>query len=230
MRLPPRLAQIAAIVPAGKVIADIGTDHALLPLYLVEQKITPRAIAVEAKPKPYRLAEINISRSSSGHRVELRLGNGFYALKEEDGVEVAILAGLGDDTIRNIILQEAKGKESIRDFILQPMTRTEAMRCWLAENGYRLTAESLVLDRGRIYEIMTVQRGKEQNKNHPYFPFGLLLIEQKEPLMQELITDKIRKTTAALDNLVKAEAKHEETRQRFLSRLERLREVLNLVS
>ncbi len=230
MSLPSRLAKIAAIIPTGKVIADIGTDHALLPLYLVEQKIAPRVIAVEAKPKPYLLAAKSISQSPHGHQVELRRGNGFYALRVEDRVEAVVLAGLGDITIRSILQQEAKGRESIRDFILQPMTHAEALRCWLAENCYRLTAESLVLDKERIYEIMTVQRGTEQNKNHPYFPFGHLLIEQKEPLMQELIADKIKKTTTALDNLAKAGAELDETRQKFLSRLEKLREVLKLVS
>lgn len=94
MFLKPRLAGVASLVPSGTVVADIGTDHAYLPLYLVKEKNCPRVIAVEKSAQNCRLASETVSFFNLKHKVEIRVGDGLLALQEDDQVEIVVIAGL----------------------------------------------------------------------------------------------------------------------------------------
>ncbi len=231
MKLSPRLAQVASFIPPGQVVADIGTDHACLPLYLVEKGISPRVMAIEAKEKPFHQAQQNLAAHPLGDKVDLRFGDGFSSLREEDGVEVAVLAGMGSLTIREILTGRQPVSPSIELFILQSMTRPEELRVWLADNLFRIVDEALVKDAGHIYEVLAVKRGEEVNRKHPFLAHGPGLILKKDPFLREYLENKIRKTKIVLNSLSLSRGEdRKEIHAAFSQRLKLLEEVMALVS
>ncbi len=230
MKLSPRLQQVADFVPPGVVVADIGTDHALLPLYLLEKDISPRIVAVEAKEKPYKRAARNIEKHPLCKRVTLLLGDGLKPLRKKDNVSTAVLAGMGGYTVMRILGRDLPKHAGIKNLILQPMTHPETLRIWLAHNNLRVVKDALAKDEGRIYEIIAVEPGKVE-KEHPYLEHGPGLIENKDLLIEEYIREKIRKTKIVLNNLTSARTDDiEKTQTQFEQRLEKLQEMMALVS
>lgn len=229
MKLPPRLAKIAELVPSGKVVADIGTDHALLPLYLLEQGISDSVIAVEVGDKPFARAQKNLEGHPLGTRVDLRLGEGLQALQPQDGVEVAVIAGLGSGTIREILQQKPPNLDKLDTFILQPMTRPDDLRAWLPGKGFAIAHEALAKDDGRLYEIfLAVCQDGSVTKN---LPFGEKLLENEDPLLKEYLDLKLGKTRLILESLSRSRRKdRDELRLKFAKELKKLERLMDIVS
>ncbi|MFZ5822917.1 MAG: tRNA (adenine(22)-N(1))-methyltransferase [Bacillota bacterium] len=154
--LSPRLAAVAAHVLDGQVLADIGTDHAYLPAHLVEAGRIPRAIAGDILPGPLDAARVTVAEAGLTGQIELRLGPGLKILQPGEAPCVTI-CGMGGPLIAEIL---ADGPlDGIRRLVLQPMAGEERLRAWLAENGWRLIAEELVEDAGRLYVILVAEPG-----------------------------------------------------------------------
>lgn len=154
--LSPRLEAVARLVPPGKVAADIGTDHAYLPLYLVRENISPRVIAGEKNQGPLEKARKLVELYDLGERVLLRPGDGLEVIRPWDGIKVVIIAGMGGETISNIL---HKGRDKLKGLdllILQPMTRLTFLRKWLLERGFIISQEKLAREGDRFYVIMEI--------------------------------------------------------------------------
>jgi tRNA (adenine22-N1)-methyltransferase len=230
MRLPPRLAKIAEFIPSGSIVADIGTDHALLPLFLLEKGIATAVIGVEVSRKPLEQAQNNLRQHPLGSKVALRLGDGLKALRDEDGVNVVVMAGMGCTTIKKILTRGLEGREKL-DFILQPMTRPEELRQWLAEKGFCLTDEALAKDDGRIYEIFYASWGCGKQGMDAYSQFGPRLLENEDPLLEEYLAYKIYKVKIVLESLSRAKRTGKDAlRLRFTKQLRELERLMGIVS
>lgn len=155
--LSPRLAAVAEYVLPGAPMADIGTDHAYLPCFLVQSGHIPGAVAADILPGPLEAARATVAEAGLTDRVELRLGNGLRVLKPGD-VTTATICGMGGPLIAEILA--AGPTEELQRLVLQPMGGEERLREWLAANGWRLMAERLVEDAGRIYVIMAAEPGE----------------------------------------------------------------------
>ncbi len=154
--LSPRLAAVASYVPPGEVLADIGTDHAYLPAHLVQAGRIPRAIAGDILPGPLEAARATVTDAELTGQVELRLGSGLQVLKPGDAA-CASICGMGGPLIAEILT--AGPVDGLRRLILQPMAGEEHVRLWLMQNGWRLVAEELVEDAGRLYVILVAEPG-----------------------------------------------------------------------
>lgn len=157
-RLSPRLRAVAAAVPPGAVVADIGTDHALLPAYLTASGRCPRAIAVERRPGPLAAAARTLTALGLEGRVELRRGDGLHALAPGE-VDAVVLAGLGGQTIAAIISARPDVAVTVRRWVLQPMRGEAALRAWLRQAGWQVVEQGTVSSRGRIYPIIVAEPG-----------------------------------------------------------------------
>ncbi|MDB4897285.1 MAG: hypothetical protein JWN15_3547 [Firmicutes bacterium] len=154
--LSPRLAAAARYVLPGRPVADIGTDHAYLPAYLVQTGRVPWSIAADVMPGPLEAARTTVVAEAVSGDVSLRLGSGLQVLRPGEVATVTI-CGMGGPLIAEILATGPLG--GLERLVLQPMGGEERLREWLAANGWRLVAEELVADAGRIYVILAAEPG-----------------------------------------------------------------------
>ena len=186
MELAKRLAAAAAYVPAGCVIADIGTDHAYLPIYLVETGVCQRVIATDLRPGPFHSALQKVAEHKLDHRIDLRLGDGLSVISPGEA-DVLVLAGMGGNTIRQILMASSGITNTVSRLILQPMADHGDLRAWLAGNGWKIYDEQLVEENGKIYVIIAAIPGQELIKDPILMELGPRLAEKKGPLFKKYL-------------------------------------------
>jgi len=211
LKLPERLARIAVYVTPGAAVADIGTDHALLPVYLVKEEICQKVIAGELHPGPLQAAKSTVAFYGLGNQIDVRAGNGLQVLRPGEADVIAI-AGMGGAKIRDILQACPSVLKEVKRLILQPLGGSGILRTWLLSNGWFLTDEDLVFEGGRFYEIIVSQPGvpPEENKKNSgdghyfeselYLEIGPKLIEKKHPLLISFLEKQIQE----MENVVKA--------------------------
>ena len=153
VQLSPRLAALAALVPPGTRVADVGTDHGYLPIYLIEKDVAPAVVATDVRPGPLAAASRNVSAAGLTERISLRLCDGLEAVKPEEA-EMVIIAGMGGETIQGILDRAPWALAGSRRLLLQPQSKQEFLRQWLWEQGCGIRSEHLVEDGGKIYPIL----------------------------------------------------------------------------
>ncbi|HEY3315802.1 MAG TPA: class I SAM-dependent methyltransferase [Bacillota bacterium] len=233
--LPPRLQCIADNVPQGSVVADIGTDHAFLPIYLVSSGRSPRAIGVDPKPGPLAAAAVNVAAAGVGDRVELRRGSGLSPLTPGEA-DVVVLAGLGGALTCKILDLDPAVRWSVERFILQPMIGAEVLRRWLDENGLKIADEDLVEDVGRLYEVIVAEprTGSQAPQadglglSQEVLDFvGPVLLKKRHPLLKRHVQAMLAEFQTALGQLTAGRtARAAEVRERYGRIADGLREVL----
>jgi tRNA (adenine22-N1)-methyltransferase len=149
--LSSRLAAVAALVPEGSVAADVGAGHGRLAAFLAGTGRCRRVVAIDASPR-----ELEACLPTPG--VVVRWGDGLAELEPEDGVDTAIVAGLGGAAIAGIVARRPAGL-ALRLFVLQPQTEAALLRAGLPPAGLVLTGERLVEDGGRFYPILVAVPG-----------------------------------------------------------------------
>ena len=183
MKLTDRLLKIASLVDNGKRIADIGTDHGYIPVYLLNQNKIQYAILGDVNKGPLENARKEVTRNKLQDKVDLRLGSGIEVLKENE-VDEIIIAGMGGMLINNLLKANEKVAHTTEKLILQPMQAPEELRMFLYQNGYKILDEHLVREEHRLYEIIVCKyEGLEPQEIDPiYYEIGLKLIENNDPL------------------------------------------------
>lgn len=179
IKLKPRLLEIASILlpPSAETmplaVCDIGTDHGYIPIYLVQNGVE-KAIAADISKDSANKALHNIKAFELEDKIGVRVGNGLEILKDNEA-DTVIIAGMGGILITKIL--DAGMPKGIKRFIFQPMRDAYELRKWLAQNGFRITKESLVVESKRIYNIILAEYGNEENQDDFELYFGAKLIE-----------------------------------------------------
>lgn len=202
MPLSLRLKTIAALVPKGARVCDVGTDHARLPIYLISEKIASRVIATDLRPLPLENAKKNLD-SSGVTGIELRLCDGLSAVKKDEA-DVIIIAGIGGEVISGIIARADLLKEQPSPpLILQPTTSPEALRRYLCENGFIIETETAIQDNGKLYSVISARfSGIKYQKPDSYYYVGK--VDPKTPdgfLYIKKQYTRIKDCAVALKNL-----------------------------
>lgn len=202
LKLTDRLLKIASLVDKDKKIADIGTDHGYIPVYLLNQNIIKYAILGDVNKGPLENARKEIIKNNLLDKVDLRLGSGIEIL-EENEVDQIIIAGMGGLLINDILKANEKVAHSAEKLILQPMQGPEEVRKFLYQNGYKILDEYLVREEHRLYEIIVCKYEalEKININPIYYEVGKKLIEKKDPLLRDFIENKIRINKNILNKL-----------------------------
>lgn len=191
---------------SGKTMADIGTDHAYIPISLVRDGRCMGAIACDIKPGPLKIAEQNLKKYSLEDKIELRLGAGLEPLNEGE-VESVVIAGMGGEMIINILKNEKS--RSFSEFILQPMNYQRELRLWLLENDFSIISEDLSSEGFKVYNLLKVIP-KKSVKNPTEIELHLPKSLRDHPLFPMLFDKKKREFTKILTGLKKAEIKDHE--------------------
>lgn len=190
MELSKRLAAVARHVPVGAAVADIGTDHAYLPVYLVRQGIATRVVAGDINPKPFKGALLTVRESGLERYIDLRMGDGLQILKPGE-VSVLVVAGMGGKTVCAIFEQGLHVLQQVQRLIIQPMRDIPMVRRWLADNGWRLVDEDMVTEDGHYYVIMVAEPGMEKVTDSFALVVGPRLLEKKDIVLKEFLKRRI---------------------------------------
>lgn len=209
-----RLALAAELVEMAEVVADIGTDHALLPIYMLAKGIAKRVIACDIAKGPLSVAEENVIKKGVADRVSLRLADGLAGVLPGE-CDAVTITGMGGETIAGIIDRAPWLKEERQTLVLQPMSCDDRLRAYLNNNGFSILKEKAVFSAGRVYTVIKAEYTGEAPKTSPeYIYIGRLL--EDNPKSAELSFVKKR-----LDSMKKclAEITGVERRQDLWSEL-----------
>ncbi|MDN4607038.1 tRNA (adenine(22)-N(1))-methyltransferase [Sporosarcina highlanderae] len=202
-KLSERLTAVASFVESGAVLADIGSDHAYLPCYLIRTGIISKAIAGEVVKGPFESAKKNVKKEGLENNIIVRLGNGLQAVEENDGVDTITIAGMGGPLIASI-LQEGNAKlGKVKRIITQPNIHSSSIREWAVQNGWTIIEEEILKEDGKIYEIIVLERGKAEY-DELEMKFGPYLLEDKSPIFVEKWERELAEWKRILDSLEKA--------------------------
>ncbi|MFF2887753.1 tRNA (adenine(22)-N(1))-methyltransferase [Paenibacillus sp. NPDC057967] len=159
IKLSNRLQRIADYITPGNRVADIGSDHALLPIYLLQSGKVPTAIAGELNEGPYQAARKGAADAGLQQRLEVRKGDGLSVLSGGEADSVTI-AGMGG-SLMSMILEagDQAGKlQGVTELVLQPNVGEDEVRLWLLGKGWMLCEESILEEDGKIYEVLHARR------------------------------------------------------------------------
>lgn len=205
MDLTPRLRAAAQLVPPGALFADIGTDHAYLPVWLILQGVIDRAIASDLRCGPLDRARETAEKYSVADKMEFRLCDGLTGLSPGEANAIAI-AGMGGETIAHILARAPWTRGEGITLILQPMSSQPDLRAWLAGNGYDVEQEYLAREEKNLYTIMLVRGGAMPALTPAELWAGR---QSRDPLRGEHLTRLISKARRALEGQHAAAQKDE---------------------
>jgi len=161
MQLSKRLLAVADMVTEGNRLADVGTDHGYVPIYLVKRGRIPWAIAMDVNKGPLARAEKNIAMHAAGQYIETRLSDGVQELHPKE-VDSIIIAGMGGSLVIKILTEGEATCRSVDEMILQPQSDIAKVRYYLNEHGYQIICEDMILEDGKFYPMMKVSGMDEQ--------------------------------------------------------------------
>lgn len=203
MKLGDRLSALAAMVPPGSRVADVGTDHAYLPLHLAEIGQIVRAVAVDVNPGPFASARDAVLRASMADKIDVRLGNGLQVVTPNE-VDVVVMAGMGGMTMIQIMEASPDVLETLSRLVLQPMVGMPQVRRWLQSNGWHIIDETIVQDEGRLYEVLAAEPG--QMEASELLEIGPILWQQRHPLLADLLKQRLDSLCLVLSQMEKSAA------------------------
>ena len=155
--LSPRLQMVADLIPSGLRVADIGTDHGLLAVWLLQHGAA-EVVASDLRPGPLESARRTAERYGVENRISFRLSDGFQTL-DADRLDAAVIAGMGGETIVRIVSGLSQAQRSRILLLLQPQSKERELFQALGAMGYSATAASAVLDAGRRYAAFALRCG-----------------------------------------------------------------------
>ncbi|WP_416144519.1 tRNA (adenine(22)-N(1))-methyltransferase [Planococcus koreensis] len=229
-QLSYRLGRVASHVPEGAIVADIGSDHAYLPCYLVAEGLAERAIAGEVVKGPFESAKKQVRQEGLEDRITVRLASGLAAIEPADGVTAITIAGMGGPLIASILEQDKARLEGVQRLILQPNVHAKAIREWAAANGWYIVNEEILEENSKIYEIIVLEpAGKAVEFEEKELLFGPVLMAQRSDVFHTKWQREMaqwQKIVASMDANAEA-ADIGEKKQELAQKIKLVEEVLN---
>lgn len=204
MQLSKRMEMLASLITPGNRLADIGTDHGYIPIYLVEQGQIPSALAMDVRKGPLQRAAAHIEQSKLTQYIETRLSDGLWKL-EIGEVDTILIAGMGGPLMERILRERMEIARSVKELVLQPQSEIGEFRGFLAEEGFEIVKEEMVFEEGKYYPMMVVRPGKPYALSKLDQEFGPLLIEETHPVLREFLDWEERQCKKLLGKLLLVE-------------------------
>ncbi len=202
--LSTRLERVAAHIPAGARLADIGSDHGYLPVALLRRGAIAAAVAGEVALTPFQAAQRTVRENGLEAQATVRLASGLAAIEPQDEINAVSICGMGGETIRDILeagKQRLSGKERL---VLQPNGGEQPLRQWLMDNDYRIRCEEVLRENRFDYEIIVAERCESVVYSAEQLYFGPLLMEQRSPAFLFKWQRMLRQKQQTLDNFERA--------------------------
>ncbi len=200
LNLTPRLRTVADRVPRGARLADVGTDHAYLPAWLLLAGTIPSAGCTDRRPGPLVRAEETVRTWDVADKVSLRLCDGLAGVSPEE-VDCVAIAGMGGETILHILKEApwAVGKPCV----VQPMSSLSDLRAGLGTLGLHVAGETIAREGETLYVVMTLAAGAEGPLTAAEVQVGRVENHRGDPLWPEYLrreTERLRRALAGLEH------------------------------
>ena len=203
--LSKRLEQVASMVTKGDIIADIGTDHGYVPIYLVEKGICPKAYAMDINQGPIESAIKNIENYGLSEKIQAIKSNGLEKLEPEKA-DTIIIAGMGGELMLRILKSADPAViAGIRTFLLSPQSELAIFRHGLEDLRLAIREERMLEEDGKYYTIMRVEHGEMHADSEAEYRYGMCLTEDSVPVLRELLEKEERQYREIADHLNKQE-------------------------
>ncbi len=220
MLLANRLQSVANLVGEYRRIADIGSDHARLPVWLVQSGKIDFAVAGEVQPGPLKAACRTIDEYGLENSIDVRLGDGLQVVAPDE-VDVVVLAGMGGAAIRGILARSPEVVDRLKKIVCQPMTGAGSLRKWLLEQGWKIDSEDLVFEDALLYEVFSVVPADSDalslsaQLDELLLEVGPLLWSTRHPLLELQLYKLIEQYQKRVDEMVNSRSV-EVNRQRMI--------------
>ena len=232
MELSKRLMCIVNNMDKCESVIDVGTDHGYIPIYAVKNKICSKAIASDINKGPKEKAESNVRFEGISDKIQCRLGAGLATVRLGE-VEAAIIAGMGGNLIRDIIVQDIKKVQKFEYMILQPAQNAEILREFLYKGSFEILKEDLVIDENIFYEVFKVKYNKNKidevkdiKEDSFYYEISTRLIEDKHPLIKDFIQNKLERYKVILSFIKEDTESAVKRKEEITAKIKRLKELI----
>ena len=184
--LSDRLKAVAKMITPGIPVADIGCDHAYLPIYLVRENISPYVVACDVNAGPVIRAQENIEDVDLAENIDVRQGDGLSVLTPGE-VKSVVLAGMGGKLMIRIMSEGEDVLEKVSEIIMEPQSDVAALRHFLQDRGFRIISENMVSEEGKFYPIIKAVHGTMDWDREIYFRYGKILLREENPVLHEFL-------------------------------------------
>ena len=184
-----RIKALASLVDKDSKLVDIGTDHALLPIYLYENEITKNVTGSDISSNALEFAKVNLEKHKLSDKIKLIVSDGFDNLDDE--YDTAVISGMGTDTIKKILDRENLPKK----LIISSHKNVDKLRLFMNKKGYKITKEIIIKDNNIYYDIIKYEKGKEILNN-----YDILVGKSNDSEYKLYVLDKYKKIYAKSKN------------------------------
>ena len=188
--LDARLLWLAEQVRPNVFFIDIGSDHARLPIYLVQSGRITQAVASDIATGAVAQGRAHVTEQGLEAQIAMRLGNGLQGMDLPAVADIAI-CGMGADSICAIISDQPRVKQGHTRLLLQAMTDTPVLRQYLAAEGFGIEAEDCVYAEGRYYQCMVAAyTGEVRELDVAAAELGELNLRQRSPAFLQSVRER----------------------------------------
>ena len=202
INLSPRLKLISDFVPLDSKVMDIGCDHGLLDIYLYQNRIVKKIIASDINLSALNNAIENIKANKLEKEIETRLSDGLENIHAEDEIDTLVIAGMGSNTIVNMLKKDIKKLDKIKTIIIQSNTKLEFLRREIVKLNYYITDEAIVEDNKKIYIVIKFIKGRRKYTKKELY-FGPILLSTQSLVFQKYTKDNLKKLQCILSSVPK---------------------------
>lgn len=199
MEISKRLKTVAGEVKYTTV-ADIGTDHGYVPIYLVKNNLAGRAVACDINKGPLLKAKENIEANCLSNKIETRLGSGLTPIVVGE-VETAVIAGMGGMLTIEILKESCEVVQSLKQLVLQPQLDVDSVRRYIHSIGFKIENEEMLIDEGKYYTVINAVHGAEDAYNPCQYMFGKINIDKKSNVLKKYLIHRLGKLTEIKEEL-----------------------------
>ncbi|MEE0954989.1 MAG: class I SAM-dependent methyltransferase [Eubacterium sp.] len=227
MELSARLSAIAENVTPGSRVADIGCDHAHLPIRLCQEDKIPSAIAMDVNPGPLERAKANIEAAGLADRIRIRLSDGLEKL-EPGEADVAVIAGMGGQLITAILGKKPlliAGAHAIPELVLGPHSEADKVRRFLEHYAYDIVNEDFIEEDGKYYPVIKARKRQDREKTETgrrklddaEIAYGPVLLREKNPVLHKFLLQQQEQLRTISVHLKKQQTENARNRLASLS-------------
>lgn len=233
IELSKRMQAVADMVTPGLSVADIGCDHGFVSIYLMQQNIATRVIAMDVNEGPLKIAKSHIEEYGLSEYIETRLSDGLSAISPMEA-EAMVCAGMGGRLMIRILTDEIEKARGMKEFILQPQSELGYVRRSLLELGFQIVDENMLCEEGKYYVIMKVLPGNEAEytqyvKDDISLEFGAALLQKKHPVLKEYLNKLQSQYSIILNQIPSDNEKSVHDRQNMEHKLNQVKKALELL-